>query len=56
MPVADGDKKVVRVPYIHYLVKFHRQESQDQVRALLYSSSNVIAKNLAYTQKLGLHI
>ena len=39
--VTDGCEEFKRVPYIHYPVKF--QESQEQVRALLDSSSKVNA-------------
>ena len=53
MLVTDGDKEVViRVPCIHYLVQFQKE----QVRALLDSSSKVNAMSPAYAGKLGLHI
>ena len=53
MPVTDGDEEVViRVPYIHYLVRFQ----EEQIRALLNSGNEVNAINLDYAQKLGLKI
>ena len=53
------DKEVVleKVPYIYYPVWFQEnkgQESQEQVRALLNSSSEVNAMSPAYVKKLGL--
>ena len=51
VPVTDGGKEVVRVPYIYYPVQFQRQE---QIRALLNSGSKVNAMSPAYTKKLGL--
>ena len=50
--VTDDSKEVVKVPCIHYPVRF--QEGQKQVRALLNSSSEVNAISPAYTKKLGL--
>ena len=53
--MTDGGKEVVvRVPCIHYPVRF--QEDQKQVKALLDSGSKVNAMNPAFVQKLGLHI
>ena len=52
VPETDGGKKVVRVPYINYLVWF--QESQIQIKALLNSGSEVNAMSPAYIKKLGL--
>ena len=42
-------KKVVRVPCIYYLVRFQ----EEQVRALLDSSSEVNAISPAYVERLG---
>ena len=51
MPVTDGGEEiVVRVPCIHYPVRFQ----EDQVKALLDSGSKVNAMSPAYTEKLGL--
>ena len=52
MPVTDSGEEVVRVPCIHYPVRF--QEDQEQVRALLDSGSKVNAMSPAYAKKLGL--
>ena len=52
MPVTDGGKEVVRVPCIHYPVRF--REGQEQVRALFDSGSEVNAMSPAYIKKLGL--
>ena len=58
MPVTDDGKKVViRVPCIYYPIQFQEnqgQESQEQVRALLNSSSKVNAISPAYVERLGL--
>ena len=48
--VTDGSKEVVRVPCIHYPVRFQ----EEQVRALLDSGSKVNAMSSAYAKKLGL--
>ena len=51
--MTGGDEKVVvRVPCIHYLVRFQ----EEQVRALLNSGSEVNAMNPDYAWKLGLKI
>ena len=47
-----NDKKVIKVPCIHYLVWFQEK----QVKVLLNSSSEVNAMNPAFARKLGLHI
>ena len=47
-----SSKKVVKVPCIYYPVRFQ----EEQIRALLNSGSEVNAINLAFAQKLGLHI
>ena len=47
-----SSKEVVRVPCIHYLVWFQKE----QVRALLDSGSKVNAINPAFARKLDLHI
>ena len=53
MPVTGSDEKVVvRVPCIHYPVRFQ----EEQVRALLDSGSKVNAMNPDYAWKLGLKI
>ena len=52
VPMTGGDKKIVRVPYIYYPVRFQEK----QVRALLNSDSKVNAMNPNYLQKLGLKI
>ena len=53
VPVTDtSDKKVARVSYIHYPVWF--QKNQEQVRALLNSSSEVNAMSPVFAKKLGL--
>ena len=47
------------MPYIHYPVRFQEdqgQESQEQIRALYNSSSEVNAMSPAFAWKLGLHI
>ena len=55
MPVTDkGEEVVVRVPCIHYPVRF--QKGQEQVKALLNSGSKVNIINLAFARKLGLYI
>ena len=54
--ITNSSEKIVRVPYIYYLIRFlesQGQEGQKQVRALLNSSSKVNAMNLAYIEKLG---
>ena len=60
MPVTDtSGKKVVRVPCIYYPVWFQEdqgQESQEQIRVLLNSGSEVNAMDPAFTWKLGFHI
>ena len=51
MPVTDGGEEVVvRVPCIHYPVRFQ----EEQVRALLDSGSEVNAMSPAYAKRLGL--
>ena len=50
--IDDSEKVVVRVPCIHYLVRF--QEDQEQVRALLDSGNEVNAMTPAYAERLGL--
>ena len=50
MSVTDGSEEVVRVPCIHYPVWFQ----EEQIRALLDSSSKVNVINLAYAKMLGL--
>ena len=50
--MTDGNKKVVRVPFIYYPVQF--QKGQEQVKALLDSGSEVNAKSPAYVERLGL--
>ena len=52
MPVTCNDKEVVRVLCIYYPVQFQ----EEQVKALLDSSSKVNAMNLNYAWKLGLKI
>ena len=53
VPVTDGGEEVIiRVPCIHYPVRF--QEDQEQVRALLDSGSKVNAMSPAYAERLGL--
>ena len=52
--LTDSGEKVVRVPYIYYLIWF--QKDQEQVRALLNSGSEVYAMKPALAQKLLLHI
>ena len=52
MPVTDGGEEVVRVPCIHYPVRFQ----EEQVKALLDSGSEVNAMNPDYARKLGLKI
>ena len=54
MPVTDGGEEVVvRVPCIHYPVRF-QEGQQQQVRALLDSGSEVNAMSPAYAKRLGL--
>ena len=54
MPVTDtSDKKVVRISYIYYPIRF--QEGQEQVQTFLNSGSKVNAMIPAFDQKLGLH-
>ena len=52
--VTDGGKEVVRVPCIHYPVRFQEDQGQEQVKALLNSGSKVNAMSPAYAKKLGL--
>ena len=52
MPVTDGGKEVVRVPCIHYPVRFQ----EEQVKALLNSGSEVNAMNPDFARKLGLKV
>ena len=56
--VTDGGEKVViRVPCIYYLVEFQKnqeQEGQEQTRALLNSGSKVNVMSPAYIERLGL--
>ena len=52
MPVTNGGKEVVKVPYIYYPVRF--QEDQEQVNALLDSGSKANAISLAYVKRLSL--
>ena len=58
MPVTDdGEKIVVRVPYIYYPIQFQEnqeQKGQGQVKALLNSDSEVNAISPPYVKKLGL--
>lgn len=54
MPVTNGGEKViVRVPCIYYLVQFQKQK---QVKALLDNGSEVNAMNPNFAWKLGLYI
>ena len=54
VPVTDGGEEVVvRVPCIHYPVRF-QEGQQQQVRALLDSGSEVNAMSPAYAKRLGL--
>ena len=48
--MTETNKKVVRVPYIYYPVRFQ----EEQVRALLDSGSEVNAMSPAYAKRLGL--
>ena len=50
VPVIDGAEEVVKVPCIHYLLQFQKE----QVKALLNSGSKVNAMNPALARKLGL--
>ena len=50
MLVTDGSEEVVKVPCIHYPVRFQ----EEQVKALLDSGSEVNAMSPAYAKKLGL--
>ena len=52
MPVTDGGEEVVRVPCIHYPVRFQ----EEQVKALLDSGSKVNAMNPNFAWKLGLRV
>ena len=52
VPVTNSSKEIVRIPCIHYPVRFQ----EEQVRALLNSGSKVNAMNPAFARKLGLHI
>ena len=58
MPVTETSKEVVRVPCIHYPVRFQedseQEDQQQQVRALLDSGSEVNAMSPAYAKRLGL--
>ena len=54
VPITDGGKKTVKMPYIYYLVWF--QDGQEQVRALLNSGSEVNAINPTFAQKPSFHI
>ena len=47
-----GEEIVVRVPCIHYSVRF--QKNQEQVKALLDNGSKVNAMSPAYAKRLGL--
>ena len=50
VPVTDGGKEVVvRVPYIHYPVRFQ----EEQVKALINSGCKINAMSPAYAKKLG---
>ena len=49
-----GNEEVVRIPYIHYPVRF--QDCQEWVRTLFNSNSKVNAINTDYAWKLGLKI
>ena len=55
VPVTEtsGKEVVVRVPCIHYPVRF-QEGQQQQVRALLDSGSEVNAMSPAYAKRLGL--
>ena len=50
--VTNGNKKVVKVPYIHYLVWFQ----EEQIKILLNNGSEVNAINPIFVRKLGLKI
>ena len=50
--MTDGGEKIVRVPCIHYSVRFQ----EEQVKALLNSGSKVNVMNPDFAQKLGLKI
>ena len=53
MPVTGSDEEdVVRVPCIHYPVRFQ----EEQVKALLDSGSEVNAMNPDFARKLGLKV
>ena len=56
VPVTDDGKEIVKVLYIYYLLQFQGQEGQEQIKALLDSGNKVNVMNLAFAQKLGLHI
>ena len=50
VPVTDGSEKVVRMPSIHYPVRFQ----EEHVRALLDSGSEINAINPTFVKKLSL--
>ena len=57
--VTDDGEKFIKVSYIYYLIQFQegqRQESPEQVRALLDNSSKDNAMSAAFAWKLGFHI
>ena len=51
-PMTDDGKEVIRVPYIHYPVKFR----EEQIRALLDSGREINTMNPIFAQKLGLKV
>ena len=51
MPVTDGGKEIIRVPYIHYPVRFQENQGQEQVRAFFDSGREVNAMSPAYAEK-----
>ena len=50
--VTDGNKKVVKVPYIYYLVRFQ----EEQIKTLLNIDSKINAISSSYIKKLDLKV
>ena len=52
MPVIDSDKKVVKMPYIYYPVRFQ----EEQVKTLLDNSREVNTMNPNFARKLDFKV
>lgn len=52
MPLIDGSKEIIKIPYIYYLIEFEEK----QVIALFDKDSKINALSLKFVWKLGFNI